>query len=63
MPGVPGLAVQVTEVNWFLSFFSVFAVQPGTGSVRAADSCGSATVSLVVEAVADSVGTRKVMTA
>lgn len=38
------------------------AVQPGIGSVRADLRSGSATVSLVVEAVSDSVGTRNVRT-
>ncbi|GAA3159295.1 hypothetical protein GCM10020255_041530 [Rhodococcus baikonurensis] len=59
----PGSAVQVTDfATSEVGSFSTTAVQPGIGSVRADLRSGSATVSLVVEAVSDSVGTRNVRT-
>ncbi len=67
---VPGCAVQVTDSGAAVAgFLAIVAVQPGSGAVRTEDSdlspaacVGKVTFRPVVVAVADSVGTWKVMT-
>ncbi|SLH75575.1 Uncharacterised protein [Mycobacteroides abscessus subsp. abscessus] len=52
----------MTDTASDLSLRSTRAVHPGSGSVRALRTFGRVTVSAVVAAVSDSVGTRKVTT-